>query len=75
MLLKASPCYGYNLNNSTWSDWLWALNYFESELFYGDRPSIKNVSFVGERKKYYILRIGEQSLKECFIFKIGEQFL
>ena len=64
-VLKVSPFYIYNVYNSTRSDWLWAqyfLDYFESELFYRDEPFIKNVSFVGTRKKCYIIKIGEQSL-------------
>ena len=65
MVLKVSPCYVYDIYNSTRSDWLWLpsfLNYFESELFYRDAPFTKNVSFVWARKKCYIFKIGEQSL-------------
>ena len=34
------------------------------KLFYRDGPFIKNVSFVGTRKKCYIFKISEQSLQE-----------
>ena len=40
-----------------------SFNYFESELFFRDRPFIKNVSFGGAWKKCYIFKIGEQSLQ------------
>ena len=59
--------YVYNMYNSTRSDWRWApyfLNYFESGLFYWGRPFIKDVSFIETRKKCYIFKIGEQSLKK-----------
>jgi len=45
---KVSPCYIYDIYNSTRSDWLCApffLNYFEPEWFYRDEPFIKYVYF------------------------------
>ena len=40
---------------------IYFLNYLKSETFYRDGPSIRNVSLVGTQ--------------QCYIFKIGEQFL
>ena len=57
MVLKVSPCYIYNIYNSTRSDWLWApyfLNYFESELFYWDGPFTKSFFRWGTKKMLYI---------------------
>ena len=52
------------------------LNYFESELLYGDEPSIKNVSFVGARKKCDIFKISEQSLyRDTVILNIKGEVL
>ena len=60
MVHKVSPCYIYNIFNSTQSDWLWApyfLNYFESKLFYRDAPFIeKKVSFVKTRNFFLFIQ-------------------
>ena len=62
----------YNIYNSDWADWLWALyflNCFESELFYRDGPFIKNVCFVETQKMLHIQNWWTVPLKTLFSFE------
>ena len=73
MVLKVSPCYIYNIYNSTRSDWLWApyfLNYFELELFDRDGTFIKNVSFVETRKNVVYLKLVNNPFKYYCVYRL-----
>ena len=72
MVLKVSPCYIYNIYNSTRSDWLWApyfLNYFESELFYRYGPFIKHVLLLRHEKNVIYSKMVNNPFKEELEFK------
>ena len=66
-VLKGSPTEYYYIYYIYNTDWLCApffLNYFESEWFFRDEPFIKNVSFGGAQKKYYIFKLVNNPIKE-----------